>query len=79
MGTERAGAGAETLPLIIYAKPGTHPARYMHVKYKRKPPAVGDIFSAKDTDAEKHEHWGRFYVHEIRDVGGQQLYFLEWM
>jgi hypothetical protein len=67
------------MPLTIYAKPGTHPARYMRVKHKRKPPKVGDLFKARDTTACKYARWDGFYVHEIRDVGGQDLYILEYM
>lgn len=65
--------------MIIYAKPGTYPARYLRVKYKRKPPKVGDIFQARDQTACKHTKWDRFYVHEVKDVGGQDLYVLEYM
>lgn len=65
--------------MIIYAKPGTHSARYMRVKYKRKPPKERDCFLAKDQGAERHAPWGRFLVCEIKDVGGQTLYYLERM
>jgi hypothetical protein len=63
----------------IYAKPGTHPARYMRVRYKHKPPKVNDIIQARDEGAETHTPWGRFNVCEIKEVGGQDLYYLEWM
>lgn len=65
--------------MIIYAKPGTHSARMMRVKYKRKPPKLNDCFLAKDQDAEKYVKWDRFCVCEIKDVGGRELYFLERM
>lgn len=67
------------MSLVIYAKPGTHSARYMRVKHKRKPPKAKDIIYCKDDNAEKHAPWGRFLVCEIKDVGGQTLYYLEWM
>jgi hypothetical protein len=65
--------------MIIYAKPGTHSARYMRVKHKRKPPKSGDLILARDTNAERHARWQRFLVHEIKEVGGALLYFLEHM
>lgn len=65
--------------MIIYAKPGTHSARMMRVKHKRRAPNVNDIIYAKDNNAERHAPWGRFNVCEIKDVGGQTLYYLEWM
>lgn len=65
--------------MIIYAKPGTHSARYMRVKYKRKPPKSGDTIFAKDNDADRHTRWDRFDVCEIKDVDGQPLYYLERM
>jgi hypothetical protein len=67
------------MPLVIYAKPGTHPARHMRVKYKRKPPKSGDLIFARDCVLESRSPWQRFSVCEIKDVGGQTLYYLEWM
>jgi len=65
--------------MILYAKPGTHSARYMRVKYKRKLPQLNDCFQARDASAGRHERWSRFCVCEIKVVGGQMLYFLERM
>jgi hypothetical protein len=65
--------------MVIYAKPGTHSARYMRVRYKRKPPKVNDLILAKDNNAERHAKWLRFNVCEIKEVGGAMLYYLEHM
>jgi hypothetical protein len=67
------------MPLTIYAKPGTHSARMMRVKHKRKPPLLNDCFLAKDSSAERHAKWERFCVCEIRDLGHGTLFFLERM
>jgi hypothetical protein len=63
--------------LIIYAKPGTHPARYYRV-YRKRSLHVDTVFKAKPVvghngKVERYAHWEGFRVIEIR--GG--LFFLE--
>lgn len=55
----------------------------MHVVRKRVPPKVGDCFKVKELHANgKPYRWDKpigVYLHEIRDVGGYQLYVVELM
>ncbi len=64
------------MALIIYAKIGTLPAGYVHVKGKRKAPVVGEKLKVRDPDVRGAE-WEPVKVTEIRDVGRQKLYFVE--
>lgn len=59
--------------MILYFKVGTMSGKHYKVRYKRKPPKVGDIFEIVDPN----ERWAkpeRVYCTEIRDVGGEMLY-----
>lgn len=69
--------------MILHFKWGTHCQRRMHVVRKRVPPKVGDCFKVKELHANgKPYRWDKpigVYLHEIRDVGGYQLYVVELM
>ena len=68
---------AGSLMVILYVKPGTHPACYMRVRSLRRPPRVGEAFKGKfstsDGKTDPGERWSGWRLLEIRG----NLYVLE--
>jgi len=59
----------------INAKIGTMPMKRVHVKYKRKPPIVGDKISVRPA----YERSGKYQdciIDEIKDNDTYKIYFM---
>lgn len=68
-------------PVVIYAKPGTHPATYYRVQALRKPPTVGKTIRAQASDehghfTDRHGTYEQFVVREIKP-GEPPIFYLE--
>lgn len=63
----------------LYVKLGTHAGQMMIAPKIRKPPKVGQLFGVRELGTFSWTRLQQVHLLEIRDLGGQLLYFVELM